>query len=85
MAQTAIKGIYRNGQIIPQEKVPYKDTMQVMIVFVDKIAPGEERYYTENWIEAERQASLAFKSGNIRTANSVGEMFAIIEEQKDDD
>ncbi len=84
MAQTAIKGIYRNGQIIPQEEVPYKDAMKVMIVFIDKIEPGEERYHTIEWIEAEKQSTYDLKTGNVKTANSIDEMFEKIEEHTDE-
>lgn len=81
MAQTAIKGVYREGKIIPQEEIPYKDSMNVIIVFLDKIEPGEERYYKPDWIEAEKKATQALREGNIKTANSIDEMFDQIEEK----
>lgn len=80
MAQTAIKGVYREGKIIPQEEIPYKDSMNVIIVFLDKIEPGEERYYKADWLEAEKKATQALREGNIKTANSIDEMFDQIEE-----
>jgi len=83
MAQTAIKGVYREGKIIPQEEIPYKDSMSVIIVFLDKIEPGEERYYKADWIEAEKKATQALREGNIKTANSIDEMFDQIEEITD--
>jgi hypothetical protein len=33
MPQTAIKGIERNGQIIPLEEIPFKDAREGIIVF----------------------------------------------------
>ncbi len=83
MAQTAIKGVYREGKIIPQEEIPYKDSMNVIIVFLDKIEPGEERYYKADWIEAEKKSTQALREGNIKTANSIDEMFDQIEEIAD--
>lgn len=83
MAQTAIKGVYREGKIIPQEEIPYKDPMHVIIVFLDKIEPGEERYYQADWIKAEKKATRALHEGNIKTANSIDEMFDQIEEIAD--
>lgn len=83
MSQTAIKGVYREGKIIPQEAIPYQEAMNVIIVFLDKIEPGEERYYKEDWIEAEKKATLALHDGNVKTANSIDEMFYRIEETID--
>jgi hypothetical protein len=83
MAQTAIKGVFRDGKIIPQEEIPYKDSMNVIIVFLDKIEPGEERYYKADWIKAEKKATQALIEGNVKTAASIDEMFEQIEVTSD--
>ncbi|MBC8181364.1 hypothetical protein H8E88_09575 [candidate division KSB1 bacterium] len=80
MPQTAIKGVSHGGEIIPQEEIPYKEDMNVMIVFLDEIKPGEERYYKPDWIEAEKQATEALAQGRVKTAKSVNTMFDQIEE-----
>jgi len=81
MPQTAIEGIYQNGKIIPQEAIPFQDGMRVIIVSLGKIEPGEERYYTKGWIEAEKQATEDYKSGNVKSADNLNEMFAKIERE----
>lgn len=83
MAQTAIKGVFHQGKIIPQEEIPYQDSMNVIIVFLDKIEPGEERYYKTDWIKAEKSATLALREDRIKTATSIDEMFNRIEENTD--
>lgn len=85
MPQTAIQGIYQNGKIIPQEEIPFKEDMRVIIVFNGRIVPGEERYYTQDWIKAEKQATADYKKGNVKSADNLDEMFAIIERETDDD
>jgi len=75
MSQTAIKGIYQAGKIIPQEDIPFQDNMHVIIVFLDRIEPGEERYYKADWIDAEKNATQALREGNVKTANTIDEMF----------
>ena len=82
MAQTTIKGVYREGKIIPQEEIPYQDSRNVLIVFLDKIEPGEERYYEADWIEAEKKATQALQNGDVKTAASIDEMFIQIGEDK---
>jgi len=85
MPQTAIQGIYQNGVIIPQEKIPFKEDMRVIIVFTESIDPREKRYYTQEWIEAEKQASVDYMNGNVKSAENIDDMFAIIERGTDDD
>jgi len=83
MSQIAIKGIYQAGKIIPQEDIPFQDNMHVIIVFLDRIEPGEERYYKTDWIDAEKNATQALREGNVKTANTIDEMFHQIEERVD--
>jgi len=83
MSQTAIKGVYREGKIIPQEEIPYQEAMNVIIVFLDRIEPGEERYYKADWIDAEKKATQALRDSNVKTADSIDEMFHQIEETVD--
>ena len=79
MPQTAIKGIYHNGKIIPQEDIPFQEDMDVIIVFTEKIDQDEARYYKRGWQLAEKKASEDYKTGNIKSADSVDEMFEEIE------
>jgi hypothetical protein len=83
MSQTAIKGVFREGKIIPQEEIPYQEAMNVIIVFLDRIELGEERYYKADWIDAEKKATQALRDGNVITADSIDEMFHQIEETID--
>lgn len=85
MPQTAIRGICHNGKVILQEEIPFKEDMRVIIVFTERIEPGEERYHTRRWIEAEKQATEAYEAGKIRWAESIDVMFQKIQEQVDDD
>ncbi len=78
MPQTAIKGIYRDGEIIPLEEVPFHDTMNVIIVFNDNY-DDEARYYKSDWKLAEQQASEDYKAGQVKSADSIDEMFDEIE------
>jgi len=43
MPQIAVKGIYRNGVIVPSEAIPLKDETPVLIVFLEKSMPEEAK------------------------------------------
>ena len=85
MPETAIKGIYRDGKIIPQEEIPFKEDMKVIIVFTEKYDEYEARYYERGWQVAEKKASEDYKAGNIKSADSVGQMFEEIERNINED
>ena len=79
MAQTAIKGIYKKGKILPLEEVPFDEEIEVVIVFSKEFFPNEARYYDRTWQVAEKQATEDYKSGNIKSAGSVNQLFNDIE------
>lgn len=85
MAQTAIKGIYKKGTILPLEKVPFDEEMEVIIVFNKEFSPNEARYYDRTWQVAEKQATEDYKSGNIKSAGSVEQLFNDIESSLHED
>ncbi|MEA1992062.1 MAG: hypothetical protein U9N58_07695 [Thermodesulfobacteriota bacterium] len=85
MAQTAIKGIYKKGTILPLEKVPFDEEMEVIIVFNKEFSPNEARYYDRTWQVAEKQATEDYKSGNIKSAGSVEQLFGDIESSLHED
>ncbi len=85
MAQTAIKGIYRKGEILPLEEVPFDEEMEVIIVFNKEFYPNEARYYGRTWQVAEKQATEDYKSGNIKSAGSVEQLFSDIESSLHED
>jgi len=43
MPQIAVKGIYRNGVIVPLEEIPCKDETSVFIVFLEESPPEEKK------------------------------------------
>jgi hypothetical protein len=55
----------------------YKMVVFVRDQFIDM--SGEERYYTESWIEAEREATEAYSRGGLKRFKSVQEMADYIE------
>ena len=58
------------------------ETIYKMVVFIrDEFIDmsGEERYYTESWIKAEREATEAYKRGGLKRFKSVREMADYIE------
>ena len=55
----------------------YKMVVFVCEQFIDM--SGEERYYTEAWIKAEREATEAYKRGGLKRFKSVQEMADYIE------
>ena len=85
MAQTAIKGIYRKGKILPLEEVPFDEEIEVVIVFNKEFFPNEARYYDRTWQVAEKQATEDYKSGNIKSAGSVDQLFNDIESNPHED
>ena len=85
MAQTAIKGIYKKGKILPLEEVPFDEEIEVVIVFNKEFFPNEARYYDRTWQVAEKQATENYKSGNIKSAGSVKELFNNIENSPHED
>ena len=74
MPQLAVKGIYTNGKIIPTEEIPFNKQMDVIIVFTAHESL-DTRYYKNDWRLAETQASEDYQKGNIRSANSIDQMF----------
>ena len=53
------------------------ETIYKMVVFIrDEFIDmsGEERYYTESWIKAEREATEAYKRGGLKAYGGVDEM-----------
>ena len=85
MAQTAIKGIYKKGKILPLEEVPFDEEIEVVIVFSKEFFPNEARYYDRTWQVAEKQATEDYKSGNIKSAGSVNQLFKDIESSLHED
>ena len=85
MAQTAIKGMYKKGKIMPLEKVPFDEEAEVIIVFNREFSPNEARYYNRTWQVAEKQATEDYKSGNIKSSGSVKELFNDIESSPHED
>ncbi len=51
------------------------------VVFLKKefIAPDEARYYTESWMQAEQEATEAYKQGGLPRFHSVRELAEYIE------
>ncbi len=50
-------------------------TYQVVVFLKEEfIAPDEARYYTESWIQAEREATEAYRQGGLKAYASVDEM-----------
>ena len=74
MPQLAIKGLYKDGVILPTEDIPFNTTMNVIIVFSPQESI-ESRYFQADWQLAEKQATEDYHQGNIRSASSIDEMF----------
>jgi len=55
----------------------YKMVVFIRDEFIDM--SGEERYYTESWIKAEREATEAYKQSGLKRFKSVREMADYIE------
>jgi len=72
MPQFAIRGIYQNGEIIPIEDIPAQESKNVIIIFLDD---DQSRCEQEDWKLAEKQASEDYRSGNIKSAPGIDEMF----------
>ncbi len=85
MPDIAIKGIYHDGKILPREEIPFKQDMNVIIVFTGKHDPDEARYYEDGWRAAEEQASEEYKTGKVKSAGSLEDMFDAIEKKTDAD
>jgi cytoplasmic iron level regulating protein YaaA (DUF328/UPF0246 family) len=52
-----------------------------VVVFLKEefIAPDEARYYTESWMQAEQEATEAYKQGGLPRFHSVRELAEYIE------
>ena len=74
MPQIAIRGIHKDRKIIPLEEFPCNETMNVIIVFTDKY-DDQERYYEPDWELAEKAASKDYIAGNVKSADSIDQMF----------
>ena len=55
----------------------YKMVVFIRDEFIDM--SGEERYHTESWIKAERDATEAYRQGGLKRFKSVREMADYIE------
>jgi len=70
---------------LPLGKVPFDEEMEVIIVFNKEFFPDEARYYNRTWQVAEKQATEDYKSGNIKSAESVKQLISDIESNLDED
>ena len=75
---------YKEQLLIEIDDLPPDEleTIYKMVVFIrDEFIDmsGEERYYTESWIAAEREATEEHKRGGLRSFRSVQEMADYIE------
>ena len=70
---------------LPQDelKMIYKMVVFIRDEFID--ISGEERYYTESWIKAEREATEAYKRGGLKAYDSVDEMMDDILSESNDE
>jgi hypothetical protein len=57
------------------------------VVFLKEefIAPDEARYYTESWMQAEREATEAYRQGGLKAYDSVDEMVDDILSETEDE
>ena len=51
----------------------------IKITPVTIIVKGEERYHTQSWVEAEREATEDYRKGGLKAYNNVDEMMDEIE------
>jgi cytoplasmic iron level regulating protein YaaA (DUF328/UPF0246 family) len=58
-----------------------------VVVFLKEefIAPDEARYYTESWMQAEQEATEAYRQGGLRAYASVDEMMDDILSETEDE
>jgi hypothetical protein len=58
-----------------------------IVVFLKEefMAPDEARYYTESWIQAEREATEAYLRGGLKAYASVDEMMDDILSETEDE
>ena len=57
------------------------------VVFLKEefIAPDEARYYTESWMQVEREATEAYRQGGLKAYDSVDEMVDDILSETEDE
>ncbi len=69
---------YREQLLKEIRGLPEKDIARIYRVVVvlkeEFIDPDEERYYTESWVEAEREATEDYRRGGLKSYASVDEM-----------
>ena len=65
------------------EEIPFHESMNVIIIFTDKCNDDEARYYKKDWQSAEKQASNDYKTGNVKSAKNVDDMFEEIGKNTD--
>jgi len=58
-----------------------------VVVFLKEefIAPDEARYYTESWMQAEQEATEAYRQGGLKAYASVDEMMDDILSETEDE
>jgi len=58
-----------------------------VVVFLKEefIAPDQARYYTESWMQAEREATEAYRQGGLKAYASVDEMMDDILSETEDE
>jgi len=71
------------SNLSPQE---LEKIYQVVVFLKEEfIAPDEARYYTESWIQAEREATEAHRQGGLKAYASVDEMMDDILSETEDE
>jgi hypothetical protein len=71
------------SNLSPQE---LEKIYQVVVFLKEEfIAPDEARYYTEPWIQAEQEATEAYRQGGLKAYASVDEMMDDILSETEDE
>ena len=76
MEETGLPVIIADDPLIMWD---FDEEMEVIIVFNRVFFPDETRYYNRTWQVAEKQATKDYKAGNIKSAESVEQLFSDIE------
>jgi len=79
MSNIALKAKWRDGKFIFKEKIPFKEDMEVMVIFMNSIPQNELYVHSQEVQEALIISEKNYKQNNFKEFSNVDELIKELE------
>ncbi len=76
MSNLAIKGKWKDGKFILKEKIPFKEEMEVIVIFMNNIPKNELYVHSHEVQKALVVSEENYKKGNYKEFSDVDKLIA---------